>query len=113
MIKWLKKLFKKNKKTYEEIKDISSRVLLFFLQGNGKSAEEKVELLNEVMEFCGVEAHFIQEKGKCGWEGNNEKDLIKAKELRSQLEKCWPRGDWESEYEAVFGVISRCMQEGL
>ena len=100
----IQKLFKP-RHTWADIDHIANNVLLHYFQNWGQTLLKRIQTLNEVVKFCGIQAEFHQNPESIGWEGKSEKECQRAIEFRTELDKCFPRGQFELEHKAIKRLI--------
>lgn len=85
-----------------DLNDLATKVVLWYLQSWGQDALKRAEAIGAAADWCGIEVYFN--------EGGDETVPIFRtehpwKEFREEIDKCWPKGQFEWEVEAVEQVM--------
>jgi hypothetical protein len=81
------------KTSREEIKQMATKLLLHWLQNWGDTIDERIVVLNEAVDFVGLNTKFIQKnENEAGWERRNPNHSQLGKQFRHDIESCWPKG---------------------
>ena len=91
----------------DDLSEFGRSFVLHYHQSWGQGLKERLDTLNKAVELAGIKAKFIQEGDKCGWTGDDIKELERARQFRKEIDDSFPIGSFEAEVCATIDIIKK------
>ena len=91
----------------DDLSEFATSFVLNYHQSWGQGIKERLDALNKAVGLAGIKAKFIQEDGKCGWMGEDVKELERAKQFRKEIDDSFPIGSIEAEVCTTINIIKK------
>jgi hypothetical protein len=91
--------------------DVAEDIVLSFFQCWGQDRDKRLKSLNDAIASIGIKGEFISKDDEIVFTANTNEEIIRGKRFYEDLSKCWPKGRFEAERDAVEEVLRKHSKE--